>query len=91
MDSCSCDKTNLCTVFEVSPTADAVDAASDNTMAFDRMSISQFQAQKANREREEYLTVTECERCGEEIPPKRKAAMPYTRYCVHCQEIIDKE
>lgn len=31
-----------------------------------------------------------CEDCGKEIPPARRAAVPYTTRCVVCQEIDDK-
>jgi len=31
-----------------------------------------------------------CEECGEDIPIKRLAAVPSARYCVHCQDLIDR-
>jgi DnaK suppressor protein len=31
-----------------------------------------------------------CESCGEAIKPKRLAAVPWTRYCLHCQERLDQ-
>lgn len=30
-----------------------------------------------------------CERCECEIPEKRLSAVPWTRYCVHCQEDVE--
>lgn len=30
-----------------------------------------------------------CERCECEIPEKRLGAVPWTRYCVHCQEAAE--
>lgn len=32
-----------------------------------------------------------CERCGNEIPTGRLEALPFARYCVDCQEIVDRE
>jgi DnaK suppressor protein len=32
-----------------------------------------------------------CERCEEEINPKRLKAIPWAIYCVNCQEMIDQE
>lgn len=34
---------------------------------------------------------TECEDCGDEIPPLRKAAAPWTKRCVSCQDLEDKK
>lgn len=33
----------------------------------------------------------ECEECGEPIPEARRKAMPGVRFCVQCQEILDKQ
>jgi DnaK suppressor protein len=30
-----------------------------------------------------------CLHCGEDIPPKRMAAVPWAGYCIQCQEQID--
>jgi DnaK suppressor protein len=35
-------------------------------------------------------TYGNCEACGEEIKPKRLDAVPWTRYCLRCQESIDR-
>ncbi|HEX7382098.1 MAG TPA: DksA/TraR family C4-type zinc finger protein [Nevskiaceae bacterium] len=32
-----------------------------------------------------------CEACGEEIPERRRAAVPGVRLCVHCQEQADRK
>lgn len=32
-----------------------------------------------------------CQRCGRSIPLARLRAMPFSRYCVECQEIIDAD
>ena len=34
-------------------------------------------------------TFGECRDCGQEIGVKRLEAIPWTRYCIRCQEIID--
>ncbi len=31
-----------------------------------------------------------CERCGEEISPNRLKAIPWTRYCLDCQELLSR-
>lgn len=31
-----------------------------------------------------------CERCDEDIHPKRLAAVPWAAYCIHCQEAVDR-
>jgi DnaK suppressor protein len=33
----------------------------------------------------------DCERCGQQIPSGRLEALPFARYCVDCQEIIDQD
>jgi RNA polymerase-binding transcription factor len=32
-----------------------------------------------------------CERCGEEIADKRLEALPFARYCIDCQRVIEQE
>jgi DnaK suppressor protein len=32
-----------------------------------------------------------CERCGQEIPVGRLEVLPFARYCVECQEIVDRD
>src|SRR5580704_2539380 len=31
-----------------------------------------------------------CQRCDEDIHPKRLAAVPWADYCIHCQEAVDR-
>lgn len=38
-------------------------------------------------EDEEYGT---CQNCSKEIQPKRLAAIPWARYCLSCQELVEK-
>ena len=35
-------------------------------------------------------TFGECINCGNEINPKRLEAVPWTRYCIECQEKLEK-
>lgn len=32
-----------------------------------------------------------CARCGEEIPARRLSALPWTEYCIACQEALEQE
>ncbi len=32
-----------------------------------------------------------CQRCGKEINPERLEALPYARYCIECQSIVEQE
>ena len=32
-----------------------------------------------------------CERCGETIADKRLEALPFARYCVACQRLVEEE
>ena len=34
-------------------------------------------------------TFGQCRNCGQEIGLKRLQAIPWTRYCITCQELID--
>lgn len=36
-------------------------------------------------------TYGECLMCGDEINPKRLAAIPWARHCVRCQEMAEKD
>ena len=33
----------------------------------------------------------ECERCGESIADKRLEALPFARYCIDCQRLVEEE
>lgn len=83
--------TEVTLIYESHPTADLADLASNQTTMFENEVIAEHQRKKKERERAEYLGVTDCECCGEPIPEKRKLAMPYTRYCVSCQAALDGE
>lgn len=32
----------------------------------------------------------ECQNCGKDIQPKRLAAIPWARYCLDCQELLEQ-
>jgi len=32
-----------------------------------------------------------CEECGEEIPQKRRTAVPGVQYCIPCQELFERK
>jgi DnaK suppressor protein len=32
-----------------------------------------------------------CERCGESISDKRLEALPFARYCIDCQRVVEEE
>ena len=32
-----------------------------------------------------------CERCGEPIAEKRLEALPFARYCIDCQRLVEQE
>jgi DnaK suppressor protein len=32
-----------------------------------------------------------CERCGETIGDKRLEALPFARYCIDCQRLVEEE
>ena len=33
----------------------------------------------------------DCERCGESIADKRLEALPFARYCIDCQRLVEEE
>jgi DnaK suppressor protein len=33
----------------------------------------------------------DCERCGETIADKRLEALPFARYCINCQRLVEEE
>lgn len=35
-------------------------------------------------------TQTECQQCGEDIPPERQRAVPGVQYCVDCQQLQER-
>lgn len=35
-------------------------------------------------------TQSECQDCGDEIPPERQRAVPGVQYCIHCQGLQER-
>lgn len=52
-----------------------------------RLLDERFKAQTAKRQ--PLPTSTECEACGEDIEPKRRAILPYTTLCAGCATVIE--
>ena len=80
-------------VIEKSPDAlDEVQYAADRELAIrslDRDSIMLRNVRGALR-RIEQGSFGVCLRCEEDISSKRLAALPWTAFCIHCQEIADR-
>jgi DnaK suppressor protein len=53
----------------------------------DRIILTQIGEALERMEQEEYGS---CANCGQEIQPKRLDAVPWTRYCIKCQELMEK-
>jgi DnaK suppressor protein len=77
---------------EVGDFYDDVDIEKDRQMVY---TLGERERSKLNAintaiEKIEDGTYGECEECGCEINKKRLKIIPFTRYCVHCQEEIEK-
>ncbi len=74
---------------------DATDEAQDSAdrdiavRNLDRASKT-LQNVRSAQDRLEDGTFGECLRCDEKINPKRMAAVPWTKYCIDCQDYFDK-
>lgn len=67
---------------------DLFDHASGIETQFTKMALAnqlERAKQAAAQESEEF-----CLECGEEIPEARRNAVPGCKYCIECQEIIDR-
>src|SRR5678815_1575908 len=53
----------------------------------DRIILTQISDALDRMESEEYGT---CTNCGQEIQPKRLDAVPWTRYCIKCQDMMER-
>ena len=53
----------------------------------DRIILTQIGEALERMEQEEYGS---CANCGQEIQTKRLDAVPWTRYCIKCQELMEK-
>lgn len=53
----------------------------------DRIILTQINEALERMEIEEYGS---CANCGQEIQPKRLDAVPWTRYCIKCQDLMER-
>jgi DnaK suppressor protein len=53
----------------------------------DRIILTQISEALQRMEGEEYGS---CANCGQEIQPKRLDAVPWTRYCIKCQDMMER-
>ncbi|HCE1985917.1 TPA: TraR/DksA C4-type zinc finger protein [Vibrio parahaemolyticus] len=67
---------------------DAIDHACSVEAKFTEMAVSAQlkRAKQSTAQKSEQF----CRECGDEIPQARRNAVPCCKYCIECQEIIDK-
>ena len=53
----------------------------------DRIILTQISEALQRMESEKYGS---CANCGQEIQPKRLDAVPWTRYCIKCQDMMER-
>lgn len=78
-----------------SETPDPVDLAVQNYSKNVMLAVSENDSRQlqmidealARIEDEEYGV---CQNCGKEIQPKRLQAIPWARYCLSCQELVER-
>ncbi len=78
-----------------SETPDPVDLAVSNYSKNVQLSLSENESRQLDLVNEaiERLDDDEygiCQNCEEEINPKRLAAVPWARYCLDCQELVEQ-
>ena len=78
-----------------SETPDPVDLAVSNYSKNVQLSLSENESRQLDLVNEaiERLDDDEygvCQNCEEEITPKRLAAVPWARYCLDCQELLEQ-
>ncbi|MCV9963722.1 TraR/DksA C4-type zinc finger protein [Pararhizobium sp. BT-229] len=66
--------------------ADEVDRAND--ISEDHRTVN---IRSISRKLERKNTSIECDECGNEIEPKRRAAMPSAKLCISCQEAEERD
>jgi DnaK suppressor protein len=72
---------------------DQVQHAADRELAIRRLEFdsSRMRSVRSAIERIDEGTYGTCLRCDEEISTKRLKAVPWTEYCLECQEIADRD
>lgn len=81
---------------EIQPTADPLDqvrSSTDRDMAVETLNQQAHSIHEIRSalERIEDGSYGRCERCEEQIPPKRLDALPWARMCVKCQSAVEAE
>jgi DnaK suppressor protein len=68
-----------------------VQGASERALAVSNLDrgFSQLRSARAALRRIEEGSFGTCQRCDEDIHPKRLAAVPWARFCIRCQDIAD--
>jgi len=69
-----------------------VQSSSERTLAVSHLDrdCSQLRSARAALGRIEDGSLGICQRCDEDIHPKRLAAVPWAAFCIHCQEAVDR-
>ncbi len=69
-----------------------VQSASERTLAVSNLDrdCTQLRNARAALGRIQDGSFGTCQRCDEEIHPKRLAAVPWAAFCIHCQEAVDR-
>jgi len=78
-----------------SETPDPVDLAVRNYSKNVMLAVSENESRQLSMIDEALLRIEdkeygECQNCGKEINQKRLAAIPWARYCLDCQELLEK-
>lgn len=78
-----------------SETPDPVDLAVRNYSKNVMLAVSENESRQLALIDEALLRVEDdeygmCQNCENEINPKRLAAIPWARYCLNCQELVEK-
>jgi DnaK suppressor protein len=78
-----------------SETPDPVDLAVRNYSKNVMLAVSENESRQLALVDEALLRVEDdeygiCQNCEQEINPKRLAAIPWARYCLSCQELVEK-
>lgn len=78
-----------------SETPDPVDLAVRNYSKNVMLAVSENESRQLTMIDEAVLRIDdeeygECQNCGKDINQKRLAAIPWARYCLDCQELLEK-
>ena len=78
-----------------SETPDPVDLAVRNYSKNVQLAVSENESKQLTLIDEALMRIDDdeygtCQNCEKEINPKRLAAIPWARYCLECQELLEK-